>query len=29
MESNPLHVMTPELSDGLAKKVLPHMSSEE
>ena len=29
MESNPLHMMTPELSDGLAKKVLPHMSSEE
>ena len=29
MESNPLHVMTPELSDGLVKKVLPHMSSEE
>lgn len=28
MESNPLHVMTPELSEGLAKKVLPHMSSE-
>ena len=29
MESNPLHMMTPELSDGLAKKVLPHMSSED
>ncbi len=28
MESNPLHMMTPELSDGLAKKVLPHMSTE-
>lgn len=28
MESNPLHMMTPELSDGIAMKVLPHMSSE-
>ena len=29
MESNPLHMMTPELSDELAKKVLPHISSED
>ncbi len=28
MESNPLHMMTPDLSDELAKEVLPHMSSE-
>lgn len=28
MESNPLHMMTPELSDGIAMKVLPHMVSE-
>ncbi len=28
MESNPLHMMTPELSDELANKVFPHMSSE-
>ena len=28
MESNPLHMMTPELSAELANKVFPHMSSE-
>ena len=29
MESNPLHMMTPDLSDELAKKVFPHMVIED
>ncbi|MCX6386201.1 MAG: thiamine pyrophosphate-binding protein [Solirubrobacterales bacterium] len=29
MESNPLHMMTPDLSSELATKVLPHMTKED
>jgi acetolactate synthase-1/2/3 large subunit len=28
MESNPLHLMTPELSDEVAMTVFPHISNE-